>query len=208
MVGINSQRSATWVRLVLPLLLSGIASTASAQSALDPSSWHLHQDTVTGISFRYPPEWQLVAFPCPPDDPLECLMEAQLLLPPPSEQKPYSYLPAVTVIVQTCSASSRSAGFRCAANDEAVLKSCERFQVGNAEGFECIDYFEGGGCVWSAVVPLDGRQILIATPHLDEQDRKSGTTKEECTEQVIARRNTLPLKEVFASFSIPLPSPS
>lgn len=192
------------IRCALLLLLCGTTSTASAQIA-DVASWRFHQDTVTGISFRYPPDWQLVTFACPPDDPLECLMEAQLLLTPPSEQKLDSYLPAVTVIVQSCSASASSAGFRCAANNEELLQTCERFQVGNAEGFECIDYFDGGGCVWSAFVPLDGRQILIATPQFDERDRKIGRTKPECVDQVIARRNRLPLKEVFASFVIPLP---
>ena len=190
-------------RVSVLVLLWGTLSTTSAQAPEGLSSWRLFQDAVTGISFRYPPEWQLASRPCAPGDLWGCLMEAGLL-PPPSQQNPFP-LPALEVNVHACSASNRGPGVPCA--NEAVFKTCERFHIGNAAAFECID-FDSETCHWSAYVPLDGSEILLSTPHLDEEARKGASTKAECAKRVIAHRNTLPLKEVLASFSIPLPQPS
>ena len=200
-MAINSEPTMRPVRRVWVLLvLCGMVSTASAQAPEDARLWTVFQDAATGISFRYPQEWLLVSIPCRPGGDLFGCLSSVNLHPAPSPRYPVP-VPALQVDVHTCRASNRGPGFPC--TPEELRKSCEPFQVGDARAFECID-FDSETCHWSAVVPLDGREILIATPQLDEDARKDDRSKAECVERVIANRKTSPLKEIFASFSIPL----
>jgi len=92
--------------------------------------------------------------------------------------------------VHTCDGSPTGLGLPC--STENMLKKClgfERFQVGDSQGLQCIGTM-GETSHWEAVVPLDGREVMISTPYFDQQANEHARTREECVERLIANRKT------------------
>jgi hypothetical protein len=197
----RTMRRIRWLSVLL--CVCATVSTAYAQEPQDAASWSVYQDEATGISFRYPADWQVGMLPCPPGGLWGCLSSV-LLGPAGSSRDPLPY-PALKMDVHTCDGSPTGLGLPC--STESMLNKClgfERFQVGDSQGLQCIEVFSGT-CSWSAVVPLDGREIKIGAPYFDYQANEHARTPEECVERVIANRKTSPLREILASFAIPLP---
>ena len=186
--------------LLRVMLVIASAATAFAQpvaTPTPPTDWLVYRDDANAISFRYPPNLNVVK-PSLEHMHVRGLVSIVQLWP---VDDPKPDWPVLTMTVVACGepAVPCSDDARVEARLRLWCHNFEQFPVGNAQAFQCVE-FGSAACHWSAQVNRDRLRIGIGAPSAAQEVNERTHGREECAEGMTKIRTLAPIAGILASF--------